>query len=259
VPELPEVETVVRGLAARVVGQQIVNVRFFSPRAALGQPDETAAALRGRRICRLRRLGKHILFDLDSGVLEVHLRMTGKLLWNGVTNPYTRAILELTGGALVFNDTRQFGYLTWRRGDPNLGPDALGIPEERFAEILRSRRGRIKPLLLNQSVISGLGNIYVDESLFRARIHPLAFSSKLSEERLRRLHRMIQEVLAEAIAAGGSSISDYVDAEGRPGWFQVGHRVYGRDGEPCVTCGRGIRRTVVGQRGTHFCGYCQRR
>jgi formamidopyrimidine-DNA glycosylase len=128
---------------------------------------------------------------------------------------------------------------------------------EEFAARLAARRGRIKPLLLNQAVLRGLGNIYVDESLFRARIHPLASVARLAPLRVRRLHAAIQEVLRAAVEAGGSSISDYVDADGRAGSFQVQHQVYGREGAPCPRCGTAIRRIVVGQRGTHYCPGCQ--
>jgi formamidopyrimidine-DNA glycosylase len=256
-PELPEVETVVRSLAPFVAGRRIVEARFLAPRAAGGRPDEVAARLEGRTITGLRRLGKHILFDLDKGVIDVHLRMTGKLLYDAAAGAYARAVLILDRGTLVFDDVRQFGYVVWRESDPAVGRDAMDLDETEFVELVRGRRGAIKPLLLNQAVIAGLGNIYVDEALFRAGVHPLARG--VSRPRLKRLHAAVLEVLSEAIEAGGSSISNYVDAEGRRGSFQERHRVYGRAGEPCVICGAVVRRIVVGQRGTHYCPRCQRR
>ena len=262
-PELPEVETVRRTLAPHVTGRRIEAVRYYSPLAAGGAPDEMAEGLTGRRIVRLERTGKYLVFHLDAGWMTIHLRMTGKLLMDGEHTPWTRAELTFDDGhALVFEDVRKFGRLLWSPDFPadvaRLGPDALDLSGKGFAALLENRRGALKPLLLNQKVLCGLGNIYVDEALHRARIHPLTEAARLSRARLSRLHRAISEVLAEALAAGGSSISDYVDAEGRRGWFQTAHRVYGREGEPCVDCETPIRRIVVGQRGTHFCPRCQR-
>jgi len=262
-PELPEVETVLRSIAARVTGRRILAVRYLSPLAADGEPEAMAAALTGRRILEPRRKGKYLIFRLDAGWMWIHLRMTGKLLLDAPRTPWTRAILEFDDGhALLFDDPRQFGRLVWSSAPPDdagrLGPDALDLDLAQFAARLRGRRGRVKPLLLNQRVVSGLGNIYVDEALHRARIHPLASAARLAPGRLARLHQAVAEVLAEAIAAGGSSISDYVDADGRRGWFQFEHRVYGREGEPCPACGSAIRRIVLSQRGTHYCPRCQR-
>jgi formamidopyrimidine-DNA glycosylase len=262
-PELPEVETVVRTLAPLVAGRRIVEARYLSALAAAGSPDEMAARISGQKILALRRAGKHLLFDLSEGVLDVHLRMTGKLLISPEATRFARAVFTLDDGKLmVFDDTRQFGRVLWHPSAPRevaeLGPDPLELTPREFAGILRGRRGRIKPLLLNQRIVAGLGNIYADESLARARVHPLASAARLSGARLERLHAAIIEVLTEAIAAGGSSISDYVDAEGRRGGFQDRHRVYGREGEACLECGAAIRRIVVAQRGTHFCPRCQR-
>jgi formamidopyrimidine-DNA glycosylase len=262
-PELPEVETVRRTLAPHVTGRRIEAVRYFSPLAAGSAPDTMVEGLTGRRILKLERKGKYLIFQLDAGWMTVHLRMTGKLLLDGQRTSWTRAELEFDDGhALVFEDVRQFGRLLWSpefpAGVARLGPDALELGAEVFVPLLKSRRAALKPLLLNQQVLCGLGNIYVDEALHRAHIHPLAVAARLSRTRLLRLHQAVAEVLAEALAAGGSSISDYVDAEGRRGEFQLAHRVYGRTGEACPACGTAIRRIVVGQRGTHFCPRCQR-
>lgn len=263
VPELPEVETVRRTLAPRVTGRRIEAVRYFSALAAGKSPETMVEGLTGRRILKLERKGKYLIFHLDEGWMTVHLRMTGKLLMDGERTPWTRAELAFDDGhALVFEDVRQFGRMLWSPEFPadvaRLGPDALDLGAEEFVALLKTRRAALKPLLLDQQVLCGLGNIYVDEALHRARIHPLAVAAQLSRTRLLRLHRTVAEVLAEALAAGGSSISDYVDAEGRRGEFQRAHRVYGRAGEPCLACGTAIRRIVVGQRGTHFCPRCQR-
>jgi formamidopyrimidine-DNA glycosylase len=258
-PELPEVETVRRTLEPHVMGGRIVAAAFLFPRAAQGKPDEMSARLRGRRIVRLRRSGKRLLFDLDHGVIECHLRMTGKLLWNAAAGQYARAVLTLDRGTLVFDDVRQFGYLIWRESDPPLGPDVLELDASEFKKLLRARRGAIKPLLLNQAVIGGVGNIYADESLFRAGIHPLTACARIGPKRAALLFDSIVAILSDSILAGGSSISNYRDAEGRAGSFQNAHQVYGRAGEPCPRCGRPIVRIVVGQRGTHYCPGCQKR
>lgn len=247
-PELPEVETVVRTLAPHLTGRRIQHVHGVD------------VPVTGRVIERLSRHGKYIVLHLDDGLLLIHLRMTGKLLFNGTPTPHTRASFGLDNGTLLFDDIRRFGRITWSPGAlPDQGPDPLEIPSSDFVDAVHARRGSIKPLLLNQRFLRGLGNIYVDEALHRAKIHPLAQAARLSRPRLVLLHQTIIEVLREAIEAGGSSISDYVDAEGRAGSFQGRHRAYGRAGEPCFDCGNPICRIVVGQRGTHFCQRCQKR
>ncbi len=261
-PELPEVETVRRTLAPIIEGLCIAGVRFLSPLCADRQPDLLAARLTGRRILRLDRTGKHLIIALDQGALDIHLRMTGKLLLDAPVGPHTRAVFDLGGLTLNFDDIRQFGRLRWLDSPEALtrvGPDALEIGFDEFSRRLATRRGRIKPLLLNQEILSGLGNIYVDEALHRAGIHPLTLASRLGHVRLSRLYEAVRHVLLESVAAGGSSISDYVDARGIRGSFQERHLVYGREGAPCAACGTPVRRIVVAQRGTHLCPRCQRR
>lgn len=259
-PELPEVENIRRTLAPHVAGRLIVDAEFLSPLCAGNKPAELREALLGRRVVDLGRHGKHLIFRLDRGLLDVHLRMTGKLLASGSVSPHTRAVLTLDSGVMLFDDVRQFGRMRYleREEQLELGPDALGIPLDRFAGILEGRRGRIKPLLLDQSAVAGIGNIYADEALRLAYIHPRARIARLSWERVFRLHRAIQRILVSAIEAGGSSISDYVDADGKRGAFQALHRVYGRAGKLCEECGAEIRRIVLNQRSTHFCPRCQR-
>lgn len=263
-PELPEVETVVRTLAPHVTGLRILNAEFTQPRVLRGSADETARMLKGRTIQSVSRHGKFIVFTLKpAAFLIVHLGMTGKLLWNGAPAKHTHAVFTLNGGTLLYNDSRQFGRIEAARELPanvqKLGPDALSVSLEDFTRLLRQRKSRMKSVLLNQMFVRGLGNIYVDEALFRAGIHPLASSATLRKPRVAKLYEAMREVLTEAIDRRGSSISDYVDAAGQRGSFQQLHRVYRRTGEPCVTCGSPIERTLVAQRGTHFCPKCQKR
>ncbi|MGD1095299.1 MAG: bifunctional DNA-formamidopyrimidine glycosylase/DNA-(apurinic or apyrimidinic site) lyase [Bryobacteraceae bacterium] len=259
-PELPEVETVVRSLASRLAGRQIVSVVFTSRFVTPGDRKKLAARLTGRKIESVRRRGKFIVITLDQGTFVVHLGMTGKLLLDGVRNDHTHGVFELDRGVLLYEDPRQFGRVEWGdRRVARLGPEPLEIGLQEFCERLRRRKAHVKPLLLNQAFLAGLGNIYVDESLFAAGIHPLATASRLSEARAARLYQSIQDTLSLAIAHRGSSISDYVDGDGQRGDFQLLHHAYGREGEPCSRCGTPVKKILVAQRGTHFCPKCQRR
>ena len=267
-PELPEVETVRRTLAPVVEGRTITSVAFAWPRTAVGGARATAARLAGQRIERLERYGKYLLFRLrrdgQGSLLIVHLRMTGNLVVNGAPGAHTRARMSLDDGtAVVFHDIRKFGRWEWAECLPtrlaDLGPDPLAIGPDEFVARLRSRRARLKTLLLDQAFLRGLGNIYADEALFRARLHPLRSAAGVGPRKARGLHRAIQAVLRDAIDAGGTSIRNYRDSRGEPGAFQRQIEVYGRVGEPCVTCGTALRRVVVAQRSTHFCPRCQRR
>lgn len=261
-PELPEVETVVRGIAPLILGQTIVEARLFSRFVTRGGFRETARALKGRSIEAVERRGKYILITLDRGFLHLHLGMTGKLLWNAPAGPYTRAVLHLSDGILIFDDIRQFGRLEVSTLMPSsvskLGPDPLEIDFEAFLKRLKQRKGAIKPLLLNQSFLRGMGNIYTDEALFAAGIHPKAIAQRLSRRRAGTLFRSIQELLRLAIEFRGSSVSDYVDSSGERGGYQNLHQVYGKENQPCPRCGGLIRRIVIAQRGTHLCPRCQR-
>ena len=250
---------------APLVGRRILTAEFRCERVLRGGDAEAmAAALRGRKITAVNRFGKFILVSLQGGgYVVIHLGMTGRLLLGGPPGKHTHAILNLDRGVLLYDDSRQFGCFQYSAEFPSrvskLGPEPLEVPLEEFAAGLRRRKTRIKALLLNQSFVRGIGNIYADEALFRAGIHPQALATRIRGERARRLHEAMVEVLTEAIEAGGSSISDYVDAEGRKGFFQLSHRVYGRTGEACVTCGTPVRRVLVAQRSSHFCAKCQKR
>jgi formamidopyrimidine-DNA glycosylase len=230
-----------------------------------GNRSKLAQKLAGRRIESVTRRGKFILIALDQGTLTVHLGMTGKLLLEkalleGEAGEHTHGVFHLDDGMLLYHDPRQFGRIEFSDGAPprvaRLGPEPLEIGFEEFRMRLK-RKTRMKALLLNQTFLAGLGNIYADESLFAAGIHPLAVANRLSTARAKKLYDAIRGILSHAIKLGGSSISDYVNGRGERGWFQMEHRVYGREGEPCANCGRPIRKILVAHRGTHYCPRCQ--
>lgn len=308
-PELPEVETIARGLAKRVTGDVIESVWLGQKKEPLKSPAaEIASVLEHSRIAEVRRMGKHIVFDLDrmghasvarallpangrrvkrtlkksNATLStrqaeaggsarstlaskaqwiVHLGMTGRLQ---VCDPqtevanHTHAILKLSSGReLRFVDPRRFGRLSVTHGFQAPGSEPLEVELERFVSLFKGRNTPIKSALLNQKLLSGVGNIYADESLFRAGIRPRRRATSLTKEDLRRLYLSVQEVLKEAIALGGSSISDYVDSDGEEGFFQLQHRVYGREGKPCLVCKSPIKRIVIAGRSSHYCPKCQ--
>lgn len=262
-PELPEVETVVRSLAPHLPGRTIILAELLAPRILRGSSLTTPDRFDQVLIQSIERHGKNIVLDLSNGVLIIHLGMTGKLLLDASRTPYTRAVFHLDDGRfLVYDDVRQFGRIEWSPALPGrleeLGPDPTNVAFEVFLSRLADRKTKIKPLLLNQSFLRGIGNIYADEALYRAGIHPRTIAGRIKSQRAARLHGAIQDVLQQAIAHRGSSISDYVDAEGEKGSFQQMHQVYGREGKPCPQCGRSIRRIVLGQRSTHYCPRCQR-
>jgi formamidopyrimidine-DNA glycosylase len=272
-PVLPEVETVVRGLREPLVGRRIVGVRlgktdFIDDPIALGE------RLPGSKIARVERYGKFItlaLQPLESAQSEfyffIHLGMTGQLMSRRPYEPvaaHTHAFVELDDGReLRYTDIRRFGRMLLvaesekEKFHGQLGRDPLEINEKEFVTEFSGRRARVKALLLNQSVLRGMGNIYTDESLWRARIHPARLASNLQPAQLKALYKAMRAVLSNAIRLRGSSISDYLDAEGLPGTYQSRHRVYGREGKPCPRCRTAIRRVVVAGRGTHFCPQCQ--
>ena len=261
-PELPEVETVVRTLRPMIVGKRILNSEFRQLRVLIGKPNPTSRALEGQRIASIERYGKFIAIRLERGYLTVHLGMTGKLLVDSERTKFTHAIFTFDRGVMHYDDPRQFGRIEYSAGLPDrvaaLGPEPLEVSLEDFARALKTRRSPIKAVLLNQAVVRGVGNIYADEALFRAGVHPKRIAATLKKDRVRRIYDAMREVLIEAIESRGSSVSNYVDAEGRKGSFQLSHRVYQRTGEPCVKCGAPIERIVVAQRGTHFCPKCQK-
>jgi formamidopyrimidine-DNA glycosylase len=274
-PELPEVETIARGLDKRVSGDVIESVWLGQKPEPLKSPaKEIAAALEHSRIVAVRRMGKHLVFDLEKKKVNtrhssstaaqfiVHLGMTGRLQ---VCEPrseilkHTHAILKLASGReLRFVDPRRFGRLSVARGFDAAGIEPLEADLDRFLALFRGRKTPIKSALLNQKLLRGVGNIYADESLFRAGIRPRRRASTITRDQLAKLLPSIKEVLREAIALGGSSISDYVDADGEEGFFQLQHRVYAREGEPCLVCKTPIKRVVIAGRSSHYCPKCQK-
>jgi formamidopyrimidine-DNA glycosylase len=273
-PELPEVETVARGVDARVRGDRIVDVWLGSHKEPFKtSPARMARGLEARTILGVRRAGKHIVVDLGAGPKQpdaqwiVHLGMTGRLLVTSPESPvapHTHARVALKSGReLRFVDPRRFGRLEFRdlnRGAAFDAPGAepLSIGPSEFAALFRGRRLAIKAALLNQTLLAGVGNIYADESLFRARIRPRRMAGRLKTDQLESLRIALREVLQRAIKRGGSSVSDYVDADGVRGFFQLEHCVYQRAGEPCPRCGIPIRRIVIAGRSTHYCPNCQK-
>ena len=279
-PELPEVETVVRGLRAVLPGRTILDVRLGKA-DFIDDPAALAESLPGTRVLDVTRLGKFICIATERSEktlgphsasdprlnFVIHLGMTGQLIICGAGDPvasHTHCFFALDDGReLRYKDIRRFGrmLLVPESGMAEflgpLGKEPLQIGAEEFCRDLGSRRARIKALLLDQSVLRGVGNIYADESLFRARVHPAQIAEKLSKKQLLLLHRAVREVLTAAILLRGSSISDYVDAEGKRGTFQQRHRVYQRTGKPCFRCREKIRRVIVAGRSSHFCPRCQ--
>ena len=284
-PELPEVETVANGVHQRIAGDRIEDVWFSSKREPMKTPPAAMAkALTGRTIERVYRVGKHIVFDFapqaegdpKRGTVQwiVHLGMTGRLVVADPDVPrptHTHGVLVLRSGReLRFVDARRFGRMGLHvaekaKGDAadvagfrGPGTEPLRISKADFGKLFHQRRTSIKAALLNQTLLHGVGNIYADESLFRANIRPRRMAARLTAQELDHLHTAVQKVLREAIRLGGSSVSDYVDAVGERGFFQIRHYVYMRTGQPCLVCKTPIRRLVIAGRGTHYCPVCQR-
>lgn len=269
-PELPEVETIANGLDKRVAGDRIESVWLGSKKEPLKSPAAAIArTLEGARVERVRRVGKHIVFDLSSNgrgkqsQWVVHLGMTGKMLVAAADAElarHTHLVAKMASGReLRFVDPRRFGRLEVRDSTfSGPGAEPLEIASDDFARLFHRRSATIKALLLNQALLHGIGNIYADESLFRAGVRPRRRANTLSRKELEKLRVALREVLKEAIAAGGSSVSDYVDADGEEGFFQLQHRAYGREGQPCLVCKTKIKKIVVAGRGTHYCPKCQK-
>jgi len=301
VPELPEVETIARGLAKRVAGDVIESVWLGSkPEPLKSSAADIEEALHSKKILNVRRSGKHIVFDLEladgvgrapsparrrhktrslpspkkaagggarptqesSAQWIVHLGMTGRMVVceaDSETAKHTHLVAKLASGReLRFVDPRRFGRLSVAHGFEAGGSEPLEVQLDHFVNLFHCRQTPIKSALLNQKLLRGVGNIYADESLFRAGIRPRRRAASLTRDDLRRLYPAVQEVLREAIALGGSSVSDYVDADGEEGFFQLQHRVYGREGEPCLVCKTPIKRVVIAGRSSHYCPKCQK-
>lgn len=277
-PELPEVETIRRGLARSVIGKRIEEVHIFDP-VLIRKPAVRAfiRGLKGKAVTEVARRGKVLLLNLEDGkVWAVHLRMTGKMLFHDQKQPRKekaiRALIALRGKTsraearshLCFSDTRRFGewYLVSHPGEipliSRMGPEPLEIRPNEFARMVKGKDRLIKVLLLDQSFLGGIGNIYACEALFRAGIHPRRISSSLSYNKINKLYDELKAVLEASIKAGGSSVRNYRKSDGSEGWFARRLSVYGREGEKCPRCGGRILRKEIGSRGTFFCPGCQR-
>jgi len=269
-PELPEVETTRRGLAPHVVGRRVAAVEVREPRLRWPVAKSLAGKLAGQRIDALERRGKYLLFGTAAGTLLVHLGMSGSLRYLSdppAHGPHDHVDLLLAGGGcLRFNDPRRFGsWLFTARPDAHpllkpLGPEPLSdaFTAEYLAAACRGRRVAIKPHLMNGRIVVGVGNIYANEALYRAGIHPLRAAGRIARARFAPLVDSIRAVLSDALDEGGTTLRNYVDGDGNPGYFRQSLNVYERAGEPCRRCGTPIRERVVGQRATYFCPRCQR-
>jgi len=272
-PELREVETIARGLRVALPGRRILSVRLGKT-DFIDDPATIEQQVPGARFSGVRRHGKFLLLDLESAgrsprnfSLLVHLGMTGRLVTCEATAPvapHTHVVFSLDGGRqLRYSDVRRFGRMgllpcgLHENGLGSLGLDPLETSEGQFVALFKDRRARIKALLLDQHVLRGIGNIYADEGLWRARIHPMRLGASLRANELRCLYRAVRAVLNDAIKLRGSSVADYVDSNGNLGGYQRRHRVYQRAGRKCFRCGTRIRRTVVAGRSSHFCPRCQ--
>jgi formamidopyrimidine-DNA glycosylase len=279
-PELPEVETVARGLRRTIVGRRIMSVRLGKT-DFIDDPVALEQHLPGRQIDAVERYGKFMLLrlspvggaspvangDAAPAALLVHLGMTGQIAPNLAAQPsekHTHAFFVLDDNReLRYTDPRRFGRLAYLAAEAlaeelrSFGADPLEISGEEFVQQARTRRARIKALLLDQGFLRGVGNIYADESLWRAKIHPARLGARLKGKQLAILHRALQDILKKAILMRGSSISDFLGADGQPGEYQRHHRAYGREGKACERCGAVIRRAIVAGRSSYFCPKCQ--
>jgi len=286
-PELPEVETIARGLRQSILGRRILSVTLGKT-DFIDDPSALEQHLPGRRISAVERYGKFMLLrfgqpdttksslssaggpangDISAGSLLVHLGMTGHIAAFPAAKPHEKhthvCFLLDDGRELRYTDARRFGRMAYLEGSAlekelqEFGADPLVVSREEFVTLVRAHRARIKALLLDQGVLRGVGNIYADESLWRAKIHPARLGSRLTKKQAGALHHALRDVLEKAIVLRGSSISDFLDAEGEPGEYQRHHRAYGREGKRCYRCGNLIRRAIVAGRSSYFCPRCQ--
>ena len=276
-PELPEVETLARGLQRELAGSRVLSVELGKTEF-MDNPAEIERELPGTQIQRVERYGKFMLLRLErvalaegaaqKSALLVHLGMTGTMVPRAASEPRAKhthlvALLE-DGRELRYIDPRRFGRIAWLAGEKlreellRFGADPLLIPPEGFVQRIRGRRAHIKAMLLDQGVLRGVGNIYADESLWKAKIHPARIGARLTVEEAKTLHAALQRILKKAIVLRGSSISDFLDAEGEPGEYQLHHKAYGREGKGCYRCKTPIRRIVVAGRSSFFCPNCQK-
>ncbi|TFH50609.1 MAG: bifunctional DNA-formamidopyrimidine glycosylase/DNA-(apurinic or apyrimidinic site) lyase [Lysobacterales bacterium] len=270
-PELPEVETTRRGIAPLLVGRRVVSVDVREPRLRWPIPPALARDLPGHRVRSVTRRAKFLLLESPVGHVILHLGMSGSLrVVSGNLPPEKHDHLDVLmddGRCLRFRDPRRFGAALWTTEDPlghpllkNLGPEPLGgaFNADWLHRRARDRRVAVKPFLMNSQIVAGVGNIYASESLFLAGIHPGRPAGRISLKRYQRLVLAVREVLEDAIAAGGTTLRDFVDSNGDPGYFAQQLRVYGRQNKACLHCGSLVRSRVIGQRSSYFCPRCQR-
>ena len=269
-PELPEVEITRRGLAPVLAERTITSVVVRHPRLRWPIPRNLGAILKGAQIRSIRRRAKYLLLDCGRGTLILHLGMSGSLRMvpaGQPAGPYDHFDLTIGSLTMRLRDPRRFGAVLWHAGDPAKHPLLAGLGVEPLSDAFtgqtlhratRGRRAAIKHVLMDARRVAGVGNIYASESLFRARIHPSTPAQRLSLARCERLAAALRATLEDALAAGGSTLRDFVQSDGSPGYFQNQYFVYDRVGEPCLVCGKPIRRLVQGQRSTFYCPGCQR-
>ena len=270
-PELPEVETTRRGILDALRGRRVTGFLLRNHRLRWPVDRRLGRTLPGQRVSDVRRRAKYLLIDLDGGTLIAHLGMSGSLRVLPCDTPclkHDHYDLRLDGGhCLRFNDPRRFGSLHWVTGEPlehpllaGLGPEPLGKDFDGacLAACAKGRKVAVKQFLMDQRIVVGVGNIYASEALFRAGIHPRRAAGKVSAERYARLALAVKAVLGEAIRQGGTTLRDYVNADGTPGYFRQKLYVYERDGQPCRSCGTPVRKLAQGQRSTYFCPSCQK-
>jgi len=265
-PELPEVETIKRDLEKVILGKEITKVCVNNP-MVIREPSPSVfkKSLEGLTIKNILRRGKLLVLELSNGkALTIHLKMTGQLVYPGKVKNSRVAFHLADGCALDFNDQRLFGELRlisdWKKLKfvQSLGPEPFDLTSADFKDMLSKKKTKIKPLLMDQGFIAGIGNLYASEILFRAKIDPQSPGQSLTDREKETLYREIKEVLSSAIKHGGSSVDDYVRVSGKPGDYVRFHQVYGREGKPCVACGAPVKKITQGGRGTYFCPKCQR-
>ena len=270
-PELPEVETVCAGLSDILVNQTISAVHIYQGKLRYPVPQQLPQLLAQQKIISFERRAKYLLLRVATGTVLIHLGMSGSLCWQQKVQPTKKHdhvdILFTNGGCLRFHDPRRFGLILWQEGQfplehrllATLGPEPLSSvfsPEYMFA-LSRNKRRPIKTFLMDNHVVVGAGNIYANEALFKARIHPERLAGELSFTEYELLVKIVKEVLAAAIKAGGTTLQDFVNGHGAPGYFQQQLFVYGRAGQPCFSCGTILEKKRIGQRSAFFCPQCQ--
>ncbi|MCK5124808.1 MAG: bifunctional DNA-formamidopyrimidine glycosylase/DNA-(apurinic or apyrimidinic site) lyase [candidate division Zixibacteria bacterium] len=271
-PELPEVETVVRGLKKSVAGETITAISIKPTARVFPRPDEFSRKIKNASFETFSRRGKNILLGLSNGyTLWVHLKMTGHFYYLPKSTPtgkHDHVVLTLKNNdhSLRFNDYRRFGYLKLfptstlhnQKGLAELGPEPLTFPCDEFVALCKSKHRMLKPALLDQTFIAGIGNIYADESLYLSRLHPMRLTDSVSNKKLAELHGHIQSLLKSSIKLMGTSVDTFAGVNGQPGKFQNYLKVYGRENKPCERCGKSLTRQKIGSRSAHFCPKCQR-